>query len=126
MTLKPLEGKILEFRLRDGSVPPRRDIDNLIPGEGYVILTHRRVLRAAAEIFQCSQDSFFSRRRFPEEVNRRTAVVLALRKLGLSLPEIGRILKKHHTTILSLERRGLGDPRLIAVATVIVERAMTP
>jgi chromosomal replication initiation ATPase DnaA len=94
--------------------------------EGFVLLTHKRVIRVAAKMFECSEASFSARCRFPEAVLRRTAVVLALRKLSLSLPEIGRVLKRHHTTILSLERRGLADPRVAAAAVMIVELATTP
>lgn len=42
----------------------------------------------------------------------RQAVALELRAHGYSLPEIGHHLKRHHTTILYLLRRGpLGAPK---------------
>ena len=45
-----------------------------------------------------------SRRRDSEAVRCRTKVVVELRKLGYSLPEIGRAMDRHHTSILNLLR----------------------
>jgi chromosomal replication initiation ATPase DnaA len=46
-----------------------------------------------------------------ELVRARQAVALELRGSGYSLPEIGRHLGRHHTTILYLLRRGpVGAP----------------
>lgn len=92
--------------------------------DGFVLLTHKRVFRIAAELFECPASDFSSKKRYLECVRRRQAVVLALRWFGMSYSEVGRVLKKHHTSIPNLERGGSADPMVRAAADVIVARTM--
>ena len=64
-----------------------------------------------------------SRRRDSEAVKCRTKVVVELRKLGYSLPEIGRVMDRHHTSVLNLLQIAEAET---ARAKVIGRRMVNP
>lgn len=61
--------------------------------------------------------------RLPEICRARFAVMAAMRKRGLSLEQIGRVLHRHHTTVLTGLRRAdeiaACDPRFIELVEAI-------
>ncbi len=76
-------------------------------------LNAKEIIRVAAAYFEVPQEELLGRKRWPESVRRRNAVILTCRALGMSLPEIGKIFKRHHTTILHAVTVGAQDPAVV-------------
>jgi chromosomal replication initiation ATPase DnaA len=60
------------------------------------------LLRTAAEKHGTTVGAILGRSRFRKDVEARRDCALFLRSRNLSLPEIGRILGRHHTSIFHL------------------------
>jgi chromosomal replication initiation ATPase DnaA len=60
----------------------------------------RGVVAAAASAFRLGEREIVSPSRRRGAVAARTAVAIILREAGYSLPQIGRVLKRDHTTIM--------------------------
>lgn len=68
----------------------------------------RNILREEAERHHADFQNLINGRQFKRCVSARNATIVRLRELGLSLPEIGRWLGMHHTSVkaaLDRERR---------------------
>jgi chromosomal replication initiation ATPase DnaA len=63
----------------------------------------------AARTFECSRADVFGRCQQHHIVQARAEVARRLRERGWSLPRIGRVLDRHHTSILHLLRKPLGE-----------------
>lgn len=70
----------------------------------------------AAALFRVPVEDLLSHRRGQRAVDARHCVALCLRYRGLSLPKIGRVLDRDHTTIRYAIGRVEDDPILWALA----------
>jgi hypothetical protein len=61
-------------------------------------------------------DELLSTQRHGEVVRARRVAALVLRRKGRSLPAIGRVLRRDHSTILWALKRGNADPQVVALA----------
>lgn len=82
-------------------------------------MTPSTLITRCADLMGLSEADILGRSRDPRLVRCRWAVALALRWRGESLPAIGRVLNKHHTTVLNGIWRGEVTPRVLALAAVI-------
>lgn len=57
-------------------------------------------IKQAAEIHQVSSYQILKRTQLPAIVEARQAAMLFARQAGLSFPDIGRHMKRHHTTVM--------------------------
>jgi hypothetical protein len=89
-------------------------------------ITVRRILAAVAEAAEAEQWLIASRLRSAELVEMRAAVVLIAREAQFSLPQIGRVLGRDHTTVLHALQaidRGRWSSDRIARIGALAERA---
>jgi len=77
------------------------------------------LITRCADLTGLSEADILGRSRDPRLVRSRWAVALALRWRGESLPAIGLVLNKHHTTILNGLQQGEVKPEVLALAAVI-------
>lgn len=59
------------------------------------------IVHEALDHYSVSYDELFTKLREPRIVDAKRAICWIAKRVGYSLPEIGRKLKRHHTTILS-------------------------
>jgi|GEM_PF-6006125 len=89
-------------------------------------ITVRRILAAVAEAAEADQGLIASRFRSAELVEMRAAVVLIAREAQFSLPQIGRVLGRDHTTVLhalqAIERGRWAADRIARIGA-LAERA---
>ena len=77
------------------------------------------LITRCADLTGLSEADILGRSRDPRLVRCRWAVALAMRWRGESLPQIGRALNKHHTSVLNGIWRGEVTPKVLALAAVI-------
>lgn len=83
---------------------------------------YKRALIVAANATGSSVDAITGPCRWPELVRPRWAIMVAMRKRGVSLPQIGRRFNRDHSTVLHAMRhyeakmaRDAGFARLVAI-----------
>jgi hypothetical protein len=91
------------------------------------------ILERTAGAFGTTVEALIGRRRFARLAAPRQACAWALRQIGLTLMEIGEILHRDHSTIVSsiarAEERATEDPdyaRILAVLIAPPSRTMPP
>jgi chromosomal replication initiator protein len=68
-------------------------------------MTPQRILSAVAEAFAVNPEALLSPWRVASVIEARHAAAWLLRRLtALSYPEIGRVLGRHHATVIAGER----------------------
>ena len=77
------------------------------------------LITRCAELTGLPEADILGRSRDPRLVRCRWAVALAMRWRGESLPQIGRSLNKHHTSVLNGLQQGEVKPEVLALAAVI-------
>ncbi len=118
-----LAAQIADLRARivvlEGRAPPPL---TLPPGEGL----GRIITACAAEFGQPIEEVLGEGRRAEAIEARHAAMALGRRLLGYSLPRIGRVMRRDHTTVLSairgVERRAAEDPEYAARLDALAAR----
>lgn len=67
--------------------------------------TIRRIMADVCKRYRVTADQLRGRKRHPQIIAAKQEVIRQCRAAGKSYPEIGKVLGKHHTTIMYLEKR---------------------
>lgn len=74
-----------------------------------------------AKVYRTIPEEVMGRSREGTLPNARHAVYWSLREAGLSLPAIGRVMDRDHSTVLSGIRKVDADPGLLTVAYALAQ-----
>jgi chromosomal replication initiator protein len=120
---RDLAAQIADLRARvivlEGRAPPPL---TLPPGEGL-----GRIIAACAAEFGTAAEEVIGEGRHAAAIQaRHAAMAIGRRLLGYSLPRIGRVMRRDHTTVLAairgVERRAAEDPDYAARLDALVAR----
>lgn len=84
----------------------------------------RQILREVAIEHRLNRDEILGRLRWPEFVAARIDVAHRLRERGYSMPRIGAVLGRHHSTIIYYFKRDVHVTR--KKSTAMAKRKITP
>lgn len=100
-------------------MPQRTSVDGLSKAQRAACGGYLGHVKACAAAFDLGAGILLGPSRSDRAVMARRAAIVVLRGEGLSLPAIGRIIGRHHTTVLNALRRAgdatESDPRFRAV-----------